>query len=611
MSIKTLDRVWDKSKAAGSHLLLQLALADYCNDEDTCWPGLDALHGKARVTKRQVQRLVDTLVEHGELHFRSGGNGPGNTNKYLVASGLTEDEIKKRLISQFKMTEKEALERATSMTTLMAKPWPVKRLSKVDIQGVKVDIQGSQMAQNHAQSVLDPSFDPSLEPSYMSQEKPATDFPLDSSTSDESKKQTRDYLDEELGAPISNPIAAKAKESQAIAHLAASGLEMPKAEVVSLPALYGPAARNLLFTLQVQVGRQSPESLPPDVASKRLGNLVDVAREGLAGLKSGEAVPRLLEDLSSLNAKGTPAADVVSWLKRVSDDTKDAQAGAGPAVAAPRPAPVAPSAITKIELESTTVDSYVSYYERRNSHRILHIAVPGEDVCLCGRSVASLLPFMNAGDGLTTANYQSDHCKMCSMKFDRKPGQVSSPIEVKPEAKIEPEEVVSLPESKAEVSKTAAASASVLQESLFEVPAVALKKARKPKQVKAPKPKFTDTYPQYGDIYALVLKHGFKNAPDVANVSRAGKAAKALVMAFPKITTDQFARFAVLQNANYFPRGTDTLPSAFGLWVVDHPEPVLQPKGHPDCPICHGEGMHWDHEKGFGWVCDYKKPEVK
>lgn len=50
---------------SGSELLVLIALAEWANDDDECWPSHDSIAKRARVSRRQVIRLVQSLVNRG------------------------------------------------------------------------------------------------------------------------------------------------------------------------------------------------------------------------------------------------------------------------------------------------------------------------------------------------------------------------------------------------------------------------------------------------------------------------------------------------------------------------------------------------------------------
>ena len=51
MSLRAITAVWENSKAMGTLLLLQLAIADNANDSGLAWPGIDYLARKSRMSR--------------------------------------------------------------------------------------------------------------------------------------------------------------------------------------------------------------------------------------------------------------------------------------------------------------------------------------------------------------------------------------------------------------------------------------------------------------------------------------------------------------------------------------------------------------------------------
>ena len=68
--------VWEHSRAQGSALLLHLKIADHANDDGRdCYAGQDSLARSCRVATRTVRRLIDELVQAGEVTVEEYG-GP-------------------------------------------------------------------------------------------------------------------------------------------------------------------------------------------------------------------------------------------------------------------------------------------------------------------------------------------------------------------------------------------------------------------------------------------------------------------------------------------------------------------------------------------------------
>lgn len=87
MSIKQMAKVWEWSKAEGAALLVMLALADHADDDGYCFPGVERVAKKCRISSRSVQRHVKDLGEIGELKVETGRGVTvqgGATNRYKI-----------------------------------------------------------------------------------------------------------------------------------------------------------------------------------------------------------------------------------------------------------------------------------------------------------------------------------------------------------------------------------------------------------------------------------------------------------------------------------------------------------------------------------------------
>ena len=111
MSIQVMSRVWDKSKASESSLLVLLALADRANEDGVAWPGLATVSQCARINERHTRRILRRLEETGEIYVASGA-GRTHTSMYLVCVGLSADEIAGILVRRFEMPVSEAVRTA-------------------------------------------------------------------------------------------------------------------------------------------------------------------------------------------------------------------------------------------------------------------------------------------------------------------------------------------------------------------------------------------------------------------------------------------------------------------------------------------------------------------
>jgi hypothetical protein len=82
MSIKRMTDVWEKSTHTSSDLLLLLALADNANDEGYCWPGIDKLCKKTRLSESTVIRRTRAIEKSGELVVKRSRR-QGNKNHFV------------------------------------------------------------------------------------------------------------------------------------------------------------------------------------------------------------------------------------------------------------------------------------------------------------------------------------------------------------------------------------------------------------------------------------------------------------------------------------------------------------------------------------------------
>jgi hypothetical protein len=87
MAIRIMTHVWENSKHKGSALLLLLAIADMASDDGTCYPGIQRLSKKTRMSERNVQINLKVLTKGGELEidYNQGVHTKtGYTNLYIV-----------------------------------------------------------------------------------------------------------------------------------------------------------------------------------------------------------------------------------------------------------------------------------------------------------------------------------------------------------------------------------------------------------------------------------------------------------------------------------------------------------------------------------------------
>lgn len=88
-----MTRVWDGYiGSGGSELLALLALADWSDDEGRCFPSIERIGVKTRLSRSQAQRVIHGLIERGYLVVTGNETGgkPGSSRRYrIVLSKLT------------------------------------------------------------------------------------------------------------------------------------------------------------------------------------------------------------------------------------------------------------------------------------------------------------------------------------------------------------------------------------------------------------------------------------------------------------------------------------------------------------------------------------------
>lgn len=142
-----MSRIWDSSPSSGRELLVELALADFADDDGRCWPAVSTIAAKARCSEGTVHNTIRALVAAKRLDIKVG-EGPYGTNVYVWLEA-----------------PKGGATIAPPPTTIA--PPKQKRGAKVAPPGVQLAEQGG--AISNVEIAPDPSLirhsDPSYEPS--------------------------------------------------------------------------------------------------------------------------------------------------------------------------------------------------------------------------------------------------------------------------------------------------------------------------------------------------------------------------------------------------------------------------------------------------------------
>lgn len=89
MSNYVLTWVWKHAPVNDPTCLLVLAsLADQANDDGYCWPSIGSTAKRCRISPRQTQRWISTLIEMGLLVSEER---PGTSNMYRIVGGDAHD----------------------------------------------------------------------------------------------------------------------------------------------------------------------------------------------------------------------------------------------------------------------------------------------------------------------------------------------------------------------------------------------------------------------------------------------------------------------------------------------------------------------------------------
>lgn len=74
MSVHVSSAVWKYAPLSGTRLLVLLALADWANDQGTCWPSVASIADRCRIDARRARRILRELEHEGLIKkVREGG----------------------------------------------------------------------------------------------------------------------------------------------------------------------------------------------------------------------------------------------------------------------------------------------------------------------------------------------------------------------------------------------------------------------------------------------------------------------------------------------------------------------------------------------------------
>ncbi|MGM1058949.1 helix-turn-helix domain-containing protein [Saccharothrix sp. Mg75] len=86
--------VWEHAEAAGTDLLLMLAIADSADDQGrNAWPSISDLSRKTRLDERTVQRRLKRLHDQGRIAIEVGGGRRRNRYAILMTPSSTPSTL--------------------------------------------------------------------------------------------------------------------------------------------------------------------------------------------------------------------------------------------------------------------------------------------------------------------------------------------------------------------------------------------------------------------------------------------------------------------------------------------------------------------------------------
>lgn len=84
MAVKILAKVWDGYPGGGSELLAMLALADWSDDEGRCWPSIESISKKMRLSEKQARRVMHSLISAGHVSVTDNLRGGAASRRYQI-----------------------------------------------------------------------------------------------------------------------------------------------------------------------------------------------------------------------------------------------------------------------------------------------------------------------------------------------------------------------------------------------------------------------------------------------------------------------------------------------------------------------------------------------
>jgi len=101
MSMEAITKVFKSSKTEGNALLILLSLADWCDQDFSCFPSIKRIAEKARVSEPTAKRYMRAFMKMGLItkEAREDNSGRQTSNRYyLNVEMIGRDEVTKEIL---------------------------------------------------------------------------------------------------------------------------------------------------------------------------------------------------------------------------------------------------------------------------------------------------------------------------------------------------------------------------------------------------------------------------------------------------------------------------------------------------------------------------------
>jgi ribosomal protein S8 len=130
MAIKWISYIWDYTDYRDGSALVALALADFANEEGRCHPKMETVAKKARLSVRQVQRIIRVFEQDGFIEIiRHYGRGKEPEFLLKKMTSVSPFADRKKVTSVTLKGDICNKEKVTSVTTPPTPPYKENRLN--------------------------------------------------------------------------------------------------------------------------------------------------------------------------------------------------------------------------------------------------------------------------------------------------------------------------------------------------------------------------------------------------------------------------------------------------------------------------------------------------